>query len=188
MVMPEAPEKLKASKKTTNSVKINCKAVENAEVYQIYRATKIDGKYKRVKSAKSAGSFIDEGLKDGTTYYYKVRAYREIDKEKCYGDFSEVTTVKTKLGGAEFTLTGNKETKSITVDITKNKNATGYIVYMYNSESKKFEKVWAGKDLQYVSEGLKTARRYNFKIRTYQKSDGKTIYGPMSEKKSLKIG
>ena len=188
MVMPEAPEKLKASKKTTNSVKIKWKAVENAEVYQIYRATKIDGKYKRVKSAKSAGSFIDEGLKDGTTYYYKVRAYRVIDKEKCYGDFSEVTTVKTKLGGAEFTLTGNKETKSITVDITKNKNATGYIVYMYNSESKKFEKVWAGKDLQYVSEGLKTARRYNFKIRTYQKSDGKTIYGPLSEKKSLKIG
>ncbi len=188
MVMPEAPGKPKASKKTTDSVKISWKAVDNAEVYQIFRSTKIDGKYKRVKSSKSAGSFVDQNLKDGTMYYYKVRAYRKVKGEKCYGEFSEVTSVRTKLAGADFALTADKKAKSITVNIKKNKNATGYIVYMYDSKSGEFQKVWAGKATEYTAEKLKTTKRYNFKIRTYKKTSGKTIYGPISSKQTLKIG
>ena len=70
----------------------------------------------------------------------------------------------------------------------KNKNATGYIVYMYDSKSGKFKKVWAGKATEYTAENLKTTKRYNFKIRTYKKTSGKTIYGPLSEKQTIKIG
>lgn len=72
------------------------KKVKDADGYVVYRATKKNGKYKAVKTIKSAKTvkFTNSKLKKGKTYYYKVQAYKVIDKKKVMGRFCAVKKVK----------------------------------------------------------------------------------------------
>ena len=60
--------------------------------------TKKNGKYKAVKTIKKAKTvtFTDTKLKKGTTYYYKVKAYKKVNGKKALGQFSTVKSVKIK--------------------------------------------------------------------------------------------
>lgn len=74
--------------KSAGKVALTWKRVSGATGYQVYRKTGAGGSYKRVKYT-SGLKFTDSGLKKGTTYYYKVRAYRKIAAGKyAYGAFS----------------------------------------------------------------------------------------------------
>ena len=52
-------------------------AVEDADGYEVWRATSKSGTYKKVKTTVSATSYADRDAKTGTKYYYKVRAIHE---------------------------------------------------------------------------------------------------------------
>ena len=66
--------------------------------YEIYRATKKNGKYKKIRTIKkaAAATFTDSKVKKGKTYYYKVRAYKTVKGNKANGKFSAVRKVKIK--------------------------------------------------------------------------------------------
>lgn len=87
--------KAKAGKK---SVTLTWKKVAGANGYKVYRADKKNGKYKAVKtvSKASAVSYADKKLKTGKTYYYKIKAYRTVDKQAKYSSFSAVKSAKVK--------------------------------------------------------------------------------------------
>jgi hypothetical protein len=79
-----------AKKASSTSVNVTWKEVKFAEGYCVYMKTSKDGKYKKLAD-------IDEGdvttynksrLKRGTTYYFRVRAYKTIFDEKSYGELS----------------------------------------------------------------------------------------------------
>ncbi|MBE5871154.1 MAG: hypothetical protein E7294_07840 [Lachnospiraceae bacterium] len=55
------------------TVVLNWKKVAGAKTYSIYRATKRDGKYKKLATTKKT-TFSQGGLKTSQTYYYKVIA------------------------------------------------------------------------------------------------------------------
>lgn len=66
---------------------------EGAQGYQIYRSTKKNGTYTRIKTLKNSQSKKYSGIsqKRGKTYYYKVRAYvAGEDGVRRYGTFSSV--------------------------------------------------------------------------------------------------
>ncbi len=186
LILPEKIKTLKASKRTTSSIKLSWDTTNDATMYQLYRATSPNGKFKRVHSTKGT-SYVDKGLTEGKYYYYKVRAYRKADGEKYYGEWSDVITTKTKISDTDFKLKGSTKNKSVTVNINKNEAVTGYIVYMYKSKSKAYEKVWAGTDLSYTKTGLRSGKTYHFKVRTYKKTKYGKIYGTTSAKKSYKM-
>jgi len=75
----------------SDTIRVVWKKAKNAEKYQVYRATAKDGTYKLVKTTK-ATSFKNTGLKDETTYYYKVRAVNGNKKSS----FSAALFAKTK--------------------------------------------------------------------------------------------
>ena len=62
--------------------------------YEVYRATSQNGTYTKVGTV-TATSFKNTGLKSGTTYYYKVRAYKTVGSTKLYGAYSSVYTLAT---------------------------------------------------------------------------------------------
>ena len=72
--------------------------VKGANGYEIYRSNRKDGKYQKVKTISKGGttSYKDGKLKKSTTYYYKIRVYRKVDRKKVYGSYSSVVSVKTK--------------------------------------------------------------------------------------------
>ena len=92
----------KVTKLTVSSKKkkafLKWKKNSKATGYEIYRATKKNGKYKKIRTIKkaSAATFTDSKVKKGKTYYYKVRAYKTVKGNKANGKFSAVRKVKIK--------------------------------------------------------------------------------------------
>lgn len=56
---------------------VKWKAIEDADGYEVWRATSKSGTYKKVKTTVSGTSFADRNVKTGTKYYYKVRAIHD---------------------------------------------------------------------------------------------------------------
>lgn len=89
------PTVTNSSKKT---LKVTWKKIKGATGYEVYRATEKNGTYKLVKALKgeSKVTYTNKNLKKGKTFYYKVRAYKQVGNEKIYGDFSKVVSKKVK--------------------------------------------------------------------------------------------
>lgn len=90
------PQNIKAAPQTTSTVKISWDKTAGANYYQVYRATSINGKYSLIGIYDSSTtSSISKQLKPGTTYYYKVRAYRWVGGKRVYSSFSTTKGAKT---------------------------------------------------------------------------------------------
>ncbi|MBQ0040485.1 MAG: fibronectin type III domain-containing protein [Clostridiales bacterium] len=87
--------KLSVAKSGKTAAKLTWKVSGPAKGYQVYRATSFNGKYKLVKTL-SKKTFTNKSLKKGKTYFYKVRAYKNINGKKAYGAFSAVKSIKIK--------------------------------------------------------------------------------------------
>lgn len=95
---PDKVTKLTVTKLTVKERKsakaaLRWQPLEAADGYQIYRSTKKNGTYTRVKTLKDADTakYSKMSQKRGRTYYYKVRAYTEgSDGVRRYGSFSSV--------------------------------------------------------------------------------------------------
>ncbi len=185
----EHPEKitgLKASAKSDGSIKLSFAADKNASMYQIYRSTDPNGKFKRIKSTQKL-TYSDADTTPGQYYFYKVRAYIKVGDKKYYGEWSDVITVKTKINNTTFKASEDYDNKSIKIKIKKDKSVTGYILYMYKSKSKSYEKIWAGTNLTYVKENVTFNKNYYFKLRTYKKNPYGKIYSPLSDKITVRL-
>ena len=77
--------------------KIIWKKVAGATGYEVYRANKKKGKYKKVKTLKAkATSFTNKKLKAKKTYYVRVRSYFENNGKKIYSPYSAKKKVTIK--------------------------------------------------------------------------------------------
>lgn len=84
------------AKEGKKSASLTWKKVAGANGYKVYRASGKKGTYKAVKTVTKGTSFTDKKLKTGKTYYYKIKAYRTVDKQAKYSGFSAVKQVKAK--------------------------------------------------------------------------------------------
>lgn len=87
--------KLTVAKSGKTAAKITWKSSGPAKGYEVYRSNSFNGKYSKVK-ALSKKTFTNKSLKKGKTYFYKVRAYKNINGKKAYGAFSAVKSIKIK--------------------------------------------------------------------------------------------
>ena len=87
----------KVTKKTTSTLTLSWKKQDGVSGYKIYRATSSNGKYTYIGSTSSkVNTYTDKRLTRNKTYYYKIRAYKNLNNEKLYGDYSKVLKAKTK--------------------------------------------------------------------------------------------
>jgi len=85
--------KIKTSTKLYKGSKIRVKWTVNGDAsaidgYQVYKSTKAQKNYKFMGKTKKSYMDNKKGLKKGTRYFYKVRAFVEIDGQKYYSDWS----------------------------------------------------------------------------------------------------
>ena len=75
---------------------LSWKKVSGASGYQIYRSSKKSSGFKSLKTISKAASvtYTDKSLSKGQTAYYKIRAYRSINRTKYYSKWSSVKNVK----------------------------------------------------------------------------------------------
>ena len=96
--VPAKPTGVKTAKGGSKKIKVSWKKVSGASGYVVYRSTKKTTGYKAVKTIKSAKTvkYTTGKLKKGTTYYFKVRAYRTVKGKKVYGSYSAIVSRKAK--------------------------------------------------------------------------------------------
>lgn len=170
--------------RTTSSLKIKWTKVKNAKGYQV--AIYDSAKKKWVSEKKTTAlNYTDTGLKDATTYSYKVRAYTKKNGKTVYGKYSPVLKATTVTAPVAVGRVGNLSVSantdsSITIKWPKVAGATGYYVFIYNSYQKSWGAGRATTALSYTVSGLSTGAKYAFRVRAYAKKAGNTYYGKYS--------
>ena len=86
--------KAKAGKKKAT---VSWKKLGKGYTYKVFKATKINGKYKAVKKkAIAKNKLVVKKLKKKKTYYFKVQAYKKVAGKTVKTQFSEIVSVKVK--------------------------------------------------------------------------------------------
>lgn len=158
------------------SVKVSWKKVKNAREYQVYRASKKNGTYKKVKTTAKL-SWTDKKRKTGQKYYYKVKAVASGYKAST----SRVKSAKAVAKVPALKLTAGKNT--IRATWTKVNGSTGYKLYRATAKNGTYKVIRnaVGADRhEYTSINKKTGKKYYYKIRAYKKSGKKTFYSAYS--------
>lgn len=181
---------VKASSSSYNSNKLSWNKVKGASGYEVLRATSKTGTYKLVKTITSGStvSYTDTKLATGKTYYYKVRAYRTVDKKRVYSSYSSIVSAKPVLKTPSVKLTSGS--KKATIKWEKISGASGYEVYRATSKSGKYSKIKTitkNSTVSYVNSSLTKNKTYYYKVRAYRTVNGKKIYSSYSVAKSVKV-
>ena len=181
---------VKVSSNSYNSNKLSWNKVTGSSGYEVLRATSKTGTYKSVKTITSGStvSYTDKSLATGTTYYYKVRAYRTGEKKKVYSSYSSVVSAKPVLKTPSVKLTSGS--KKATIKWEKISGASGYEVYRATSKSGKYSKIKTitkNSTVSYVNSSLTKNKTYYYKVRAYRTVNGKKIYSSYSLAKSVKV-
>ena len=175
MTTPSAVKNLKISARSNASITMKWSKVNNADGYIVYRyrgnrAVKI-----KTITSKSKVVFVSSKLSAGTTYKYRVVAYKKDGKaivENAGTYVSGFTLPATPVVSAK---AGVKQAK---IAWKRAKGATGYIVYMSTSKRGTYKAVATirkASTTSYTKKGLKKGKTYYFKVRAFNKS-GKTTY------------
>lgn len=86
------PQITKAESTDNNSARLEWQNVDGAEGYELFRSTEKNGTYNMLGSFTD-NSYVDNSVRYGKKYYYKVRAYKTFSGERIYSDYSTVQVV-----------------------------------------------------------------------------------------------
>lgn len=155
------------------SLKVTWTAVAGADAYQLYRSTSASGSYSLVTSG-SDRSYTDSPVSSGTAYYYKTRAFVEIDGQKIYGPFSAVK------GGVALDSPMNVNAKvygvtSVKVTWKSVLGATEYEVQRATGDAGSFVRVYTGEAKSYVDKNLAGGVDYRYRVRAVRTFDKETV-------------
>ena len=129
----------------------------------------------------STTTFRKAGLKAGTAYKFRVRAYKMSGKTAVYGAYSATVAARTNpsvIKGAK--LTG-RAADALRINWTKNASADGYIVEMYQGNKwVRVAKITNNSTTTFRKAGLKASTVYKFRVRAYKMSGKTALYGNYS--------
>lgn len=89
----DAPQIQYCYSQQRTSMRVQWTAVAEADGYQLYRSSSPNdsSSWKCVKTINSGSTltYTNQNLTEGVTYYYKVRAFRDMDGSRVYSQFSD---------------------------------------------------------------------------------------------------
>ena len=166
---------LKIYSRTYKSVQVSWTAYSLASGYELYRADKKSGKYKKIKTLKSC-KYNDTGNKKlGKSKYYKVRAYAYKSGKKVYSAYSSILKASPKVAKPK-TITTTGKTGSVKISWSGVSGATKYQVYRATSKKGKYKKIKKTKSKSYTDKSVSAGKRYYYKVRAYRKVKKKKYY------------
>ncbi len=119
------------------------KQIPGAQGYVVMRSTASNGTYKKVRTAQGVTdtSWTDKSMVGGTTYYYKVRAFKQVDGKFVYGGFSPVKSASKQLVEIMDYISMRYNSQTIVSDLNRMASAIGEMdkgyfghIYQLNGE------------------------------------------------------
>jgi len=189
LINPSQVKNVKAKEQSKSTITIKWdKNGGKVTGYKIYSYNYKKEKWEYVGKTSNT-SYKVKKLKEGTTYKYRVRAYKSVGGSQYFGLYSSSIKTGTKTKTPSISKLTTKSKKA-TIKWKKISGASGYQIYMATSKKGNYSKIKTitkGKTTTYTKTKLKRNKRYYFKIRTYKTVDGKKIYSSYSSIKSIKI-
>ncbi len=189
-----------------NTVNLNYISAVNADTeavdgYEVYRSSKKNKAYTLVADVTDPAAFFSNtNLNPGTTYYYKVRAYRLVAGRRYYSSYSAIKSAKTT--GAKPnkpSLTVSKIADSLfrhnTLELayksaasTGIKPVCGYEIYRSTSKNKGYVLIATVNDPSEftLNTSLSPSQIYYYKVRAFNIINNKKYYSAFSSVKSNK--
>jgi uncharacterized lipoprotein YddW (UPF0748 family) len=154
---PKAVSSLSYKRNSYNSITITWKASKGATKYVIYRATSLDGTYKKIKTTTST-TYKKTNLLCGVTYYYKVIPYKDS-----VSGTKRIIKVNTKPDKVT-KLTATVSDTTINLTWKKGTGATSYNVYRSTNKSSGFTKIGVASKTKYYDYNLESGKTYYYII------------------------
>ena len=129
----------------------------------------------------STTTFRKAGLKAGTAYKFRVKAYKMSGKTAVYSDYSAEIAARTNPSVIKGAKLGGRAADALCINWTKNASADGYIVEMYqNGKWVRVAKITNNNTTTFRKAGLKASSVYKFRVRAYKMSGKTALYGNYS--------
>ncbi|GAB6275242.1 MAG: hypothetical protein STSR0004_21070 [Peptococcaceae bacterium] len=141
--------------------------------YKIYRSESLEGTYTLIHTAGKVTSWVDTGLTNGTTYYYKISAYSLVGLES-EQSLPAWATPFNPAPAAPTGLTATAGNQKVTLQWNANseEDLAGYKIYRSLTEGGTYTLIHtAGKVTSWVDTGLTNGTTYYYKISAYD-ADG----------------
>ena len=164
---------------TYNTVKLSWSKVKDADGYRIYKYDSAKKKWVTAVKSTTKTSYNFKDLKTGTTYQYRVKAYQKTSKSTYWSSYKTVKATPTLAKPASF-KEGVSSLNSLTFTWGKVSGATGYKVYRYNFDTKKWETLKNTSKPTYTDTGLTAGTKYSYRVKAYKKVSGGYTYSPVS--------
>lgn len=173
---------VKVNSRTSSSLNLSWSKVDGATGYIVQRYDSSSNTYKTIvtQSGESNTSYNVKNLNGGTTYKYKVKAYKIVNNKTYYGPASNELKAITNPYSAKNLKVDWTSTKSVKLSWSKEVNADGYKVYRYNSATNTYTNIATingNYNISYIDTDLYTANAYKYKVKAYVKLDGVEFMG-----------
>ena len=126
-------------------------------------------------------TFRKAGLKAGTVYNFRVKAYKMYGSTAAYSDYSAELAARTNPSVMKGAKLGGRAADALRINWAKNTSADGYIVEMYQSNKwVRVAKITKNSTTTFRKAGLKASSVYKFRVRAYKMSGKTALYGNYS--------
>lgn len=179
----EAPQ-MKVTAMPSGRLKVSWNKVNGVSGYRIFYSPQ-GGSQKQVNIGSSKKTTYLTGLTRGVLYTVGLQSYVRANGQNGYSSASvqqiATSTTQPKITSAKSTGKGR-----IKLTWKKVSNATAYMVYRKTSSSKKWTRVKTTKSTSFTNTGLKSGRKYTYKVISYKQSGVKRSFSKYSKGKTVR--
>lgn len=167
---------------TTNAVRINWNKVSGATGYKVFRYDPTTKKWTALKAIYDPNilTYKDSGLKSGTVYKYRVKAFVKSGGKFYFGKSCDTIMTTTKPTAPKITK-ANKTSSAVRLFWNK-VTCSGYKIQRYNAATKKWVDVKkvSSATTNYKISSLKKNTSYKFRVLAYTYDGKKNVSGAWS--------
>lgn len=186
------PVKLKSvSNYNYKTLKISWSRNSESTGYFIYRSTRANSGFKRIKTIKSnkTVTYKDNTCTTGTKYYYKVVAYKKTTAKTYRSAASEIKGQTPKCVKPKTVTVSSAAYNKLTIKWSAVNGANGYYIYRSTTKNGKYTRIATISKkgvLSYTDTKRVCGKRYYYKVAAWRKVSGKKKTGTLSDPKSGK--
>lgn len=164
-------------KNEATGIKVTWTAVSGIDGYKLYRKEQNADSWTTLKTIKDPKTtqYKDTSAKEGTTYAYRIRAYKTVDGKKHYGAGDEGRSIRRWVAAPALKKAKNDGADGIVIHWKAVSGAEKYRVYRKDSTTKKWKRIGDTPDTSFTDQTeLTVGKKYRYTVRCIS-SDGKTV-------------